>query len=67
MTEVELIFRKDGSTKVIGDVVLKDHEGNIIIPPRLPIALCRCGASNVKPFCDGSHKVIGWTESSDAR
>ncbi|MES0809464.1 CDGSH iron-sulfur domain-containing protein [Roseibium sp. SCPC15] len=28
-------------------------------------ALCRCGASKNKPYCDGSHAKIGWTEAAD--
>jgi len=26
------------------------------------MALCRCGQSENKPFCDGTHKKVGWTE-----
>ena len=66
MTGVELIVRKNGSTLVVGDVVLKDQDGNIITPPRVPFALCRCGASKKKPFCDGSHKAINFDDSPRA-
>ncbi|HET8927959.1 MAG TPA: CDGSH iron-sulfur domain-containing protein [Microbacterium sp.] len=27
---------------------------------RRTIALCRCGLSSIKPFCDGTHKVTGF-------
>jgi len=47
---VELTIRKNGSTLVVGDVVLKDQDGNVITPPSTPFALCRCGASNKKFF-----------------
>src|SRR5829696_9132957 len=43
MAQVELIVRRNGSTLVVGDVVLKDQDGNVIVPPKLPFALCRCG------------------------
>lgn len=26
------------------------------------VALCRCGASENKPFCDGGHKQVGFTD-----
>lgn len=29
------------------------------------IALCRCGSSRRKPFCDGTHKRIGWTDDKE--
>jgi CDGSH iron-sulfur domain-containing protein 3 len=60
---VELIIRKNGSTLVKGEVIIKDQEGNVIQPPNVPFSLCRCGASNNKPFCDGSHKAIGFDDS----
>ncbi len=64
MAQVELIVRKNGSTLVLGDVVLKDHDGNVIVPPKTPFALCRCGAVRSKPFCDGSHKRINFDDSA---
>ena len=64
MTNVELIIRRNGSTKVVGDVVLKDQDGNVISPPSIPFSLCRCGASKIKPFCDGTHKAINWDDGS---
>ena len=63
MAEVELIIRRNGSTLVKGEVVLKDQDGNVITPPNKPFALCRCGASNNKPFCDGSHKRINFNDT----
>lgn len=40
-----------------GDVVLKDGSGNTYdLEGKDMIALCRCGQSANKPFCDGSHK-----------
>jgi CDGSH iron-sulfur domain-containing protein 3 len=62
MAQVELIVRKNGSTLVVGDVVLKDQDGNVIVPPQTPFALCRCGASRNKPFCDGSHRRINFND-----
>jgi len=48
-----------------GDFILLDHTDNPIpIPPLKPgktnVTLCRCGKSSNKPFCDSTHKRIGW-------
>jgi CDGSH-type Zn-finger protein len=42
-------------------VCIVDAEGNELIPEAdRPIKLCRCGGSATKPFCDGTHKRIGF-------
>ena len=44
----------DGPLYVRGDVVLKNSAGETLLRDTR-VALCRCGASGHKPFCDGSH------------
>lgn len=51
----------DGPLLVRGDVELLDGEGVPVPRRRATVALCRCGMSAIKPFCDGSHKVVGFT------
>jgi CDGSH-type Zn-finger protein len=48
---------RDGPLLVRGPVRLVDQDGNEIAPGRDPVALCRCGKSRMRPFCDGSHKL----------
>jgi CDGSH-type Zn-finger protein len=55
---------RDGPLIVRGDFRLLDQDGNEIDPGRETIALCRCGKSGIKPFCDGSHKRAGFSASS---
>jgi CDGSH-type Zn-finger protein len=50
----------DGPLLVRGDVELVDSEGMPIPQRRRTIALCRCGLSSIKPFCDGTHKAAGF-------
>lgn len=50
----------NGPLMVYGNVVVKDKEG-VLTKKSNATAFCRCGASNNKPFCDGSHRKIGFT------
>ena len=68
MTEpVVITVRKNGSLLVTGDVLLIDHEGKPIarINDKPNIALCRCGHSARKPFCDGAHRISGFHDPID--
>jgi CDGSH-type Zn-finger protein len=56
----ELTPYPNGPYLVRGDFQLTDVDGSEIDPHRKTIALCRCGASRRKPFCDGTHKLIGF-------
>ena len=59
---IEIKIRDDGPILVTGeDIVLLDAEGGRIdLAGKTNIALCRCGQSQKKPFCDGTHKTIGF-------
>ena len=48
----------DGPYLVRGDFVVTDQHGNQLQTERRTIALCRCGKSRMRPFCDGTHNVI---------
>lgn len=51
----------DGPYKIRGAITLVDVEGNEIdVSDRGVVALCRCGHSKTKPFCDASHREVGW-------
>ncbi|UOQ59554.1 CDGSH iron-sulfur domain-containing protein [Leucobacter rhizosphaerae] len=50
----------DGPLIVRGDVVLETVDGERIERNRRTMALCRCGLSTIKPFCDGTHKPAGF-------
>lgn len=57
----------DGPIKVEGDFGLKDADGKAFdLGGRSAVALCRCGASANKPFCDGSHKTVAFTSTVKA-
>lgn len=51
---------ENGPYLVKGPVLLVDAEGNEYDAERATVALCRCGASKKKPFCDGTHAKVGF-------
>jgi CDGSH-type Zn-finger protein len=55
---------RDGPLIVRGDFRLVDQDGTEIDPGRDTVALCRCGKSGLKPFCDGTHKKTGFRAPS---
>jgi CDGSH-type Zn-finger protein len=49
---------RDGPFLVRGPFTLTDQDGNDIEIGRETVALCRCGKSRIRPFCDGTHKLV---------
>lgn len=55
---------RDGPLLVRGPFRIEDQDGNVIEPGRETVALCRCGKSRIRPFCDGSHKLVRFSAPS---
>jgi CDGSH-type Zn-finger protein len=66
MDEVVIKIRDDGPYKVTGPVRIVDVDGAAWDVPEGPVALCRCGLSATKPFCDGSHREGGFSSRERA-
>jgi CDGSH-type Zn-finger protein len=60
--------RENGPLVVTGAVKILDHLGNEFPLPvgKENVALCRCGQSRNKPFCDGSHRLCGFQAAERA-
>lgn len=64
----EITCRNHGPLVLEGDFTLKDADGNVFdLSGRTKISLCRCGHSENKPFCDGSHKRHAFESPIQAR
>jgi CDGSH-type Zn-finger protein len=60
-------LRQNGPYLLDGDdVTVVDWNGNAYPIEKRPIALCRCGHSGKKPFCDGTHRTVGFQASEAA-
>ena len=68
MSQVTIKVRDNGPLLVEGPVTIVDAAGNrFVVPPEKPaVALCRCGQSKNKPFCDGSHKTCSFMAAERA-
>ncbi|MEV8182831.1 CDGSH iron-sulfur domain-containing protein [Specibacter sp. NPDC078692] len=56
----EIVACPDGPLLVRGDFEIVSTTGEALPRRRKTVALCRCGASGIKPYCDGTHKLIGF-------
>ena len=64
---ITITVRQNASYKVEGDDVrLVDWNGNEYVIPKRPFALCRCGHSKTRPFCDATHREIGFQAAEAA-
>ena len=56
MSKTKITVNNNGSLKIDGDFEVVDREGGVYnLQGREIVSFCRCGRSNNKPFCDGSH------------
>jgi len=67
---INILIKKTGPYVVSGDLSqleIADADGKKVdISGKQAIALCRCGASTNKPFCDGTHSKIGFLAAEAA-
>jgi CDGSH-type Zn-finger protein len=63
--EVVITPYRDGPLLVRGPFKLQDQDGNVIEVGRKTVALCRCGKSRIRPFCDGTHQVVRFRAPSE--
>lgn len=67
MSDVTIKVRENGPYLVTGPIDLVDADGNpFTIPAGKGVALCRCGGSTNKPFCDGTHSKTGFEAAERA-
>lgn len=63
MKTVKIDIVKDGPYIVTGSVELFDADEKPVPVKAEKVALCRCGRSAEKPFCDGTHRKSGWSDT----
>jgi CDGSH-type Zn-finger protein len=66
MQRTKITTFDNGPYLVKGPVLLLDAEGNEFRTERATVALCRCGRSMTKPFCDGTHSKVGFRAAERA-
>ena len=67
MASTKVTINNNGSIRIEGDFTVHDADGNEFgLAGRKVISLCRCGHSENKPFCDGHHKLTGFTSTCPA-
>ncbi len=64
--QVRITASDNGPYLVRGSVLITDADGNEFRTERETVALCRCGGSTNKPFCDGTHSRVGFEAANRA-
>ena len=64
--DVVIKVRESGPYRVTGRITLVDADGGSYTLEGDNVALCRCGGSQSKPFCDGSHRDNGFVATERA-
>jgi CDGSH-type Zn-finger protein len=68
MSDFKVTVRNNGPLRLEGDITIVDEEGKAFgLAGRTIVSLCRCGHSANKPFCDSSHKKLGFESVCPAR
>jgi CDGSH-type Zn-finger protein len=68
MAGTKITASHNGPLRVEGDFEILDPDGKPFgLAGRTKLSLCRCGHSANKPFCDGSHKQVGFQDQVQAR
>ncbi|HXF84759.1 MAG TPA: CDGSH iron-sulfur domain-containing protein [Anaerolineales bacterium] len=60
MENIEIKALKNGPYLIAHGAIFTDAAGNVKSLDGKSVALCRCGQSANKPFCDGTHKKINF-------
>jgi CDGSH-type Zn-finger protein len=60
MPKLRIHAHENGPLVIAGSAAYRDGEGREQTTPGTAVALCRCGLSSNRPFCDGSHKEVGF-------
>lgn len=68
MADVTIQVRDNGPLLVEGSIAIQDGDGGsfAVNPDKPTVALCRCGHSENKPFCDGAHRAADFQASDRA-
>jgi CDGSH-type Zn-finger protein len=66
--KITIRMRENGPLVLPAKFIIVDHLGNEFVLPvgKENVALCRCGQSKSRPFCDGSHKACGFQAGETA-
>lgn len=68
MPATKIIALNNGPLRIEGDFAILDAQGREFgLAGRTALSLCRCGQSQNKPFCDGSHGQVGFQSQVEAR